>query len=308
MGVVLVAATAAAAVLGSAPAVVSTEDAGSAGTNDTDRRRGPVVVAAAGDISDCRPLDCDATRTASRVLQIDPAVALTLGDNQYESGTYQEFMAQYDRTWGRFKGRTRPAVGNHEYETPGASGYFRYFGRKAGNPNKGYYSFNEERWHLVALNTGRLCRPVRCGPDSAQVRWLRRDLRQDDRKCVLAYWHHPPWSTGYHGNNSRVRTLWQTLARRGADVVLNGHDHSYERFARRGAGGGAARNGVRQFVVGTGGRALYGFESPPDRLTQKRIGNRHGVLELLLRQNAYGWRFRSAAGPVLDSGGPVSCD
>ena len=307
MKIVLVAASAAAVVLASAPAVVSTEIFGSAGS-DTDRRRGPVVVAAAGDISDCRPPDCTAARTASRVLQIDPDVALTLGDSQYESGSYQEFMAQYDRTWGRFKGRTRPSVGNHEYGTPDASGYFRYFGQNAGNPDKGYYSFNRKRWHLVALNTSDgSCRRVACGPESAQVRWLRRDLRQDERECVLAYWHHPPWSTGDHGDNGRVRTLWQVLARRGADVVLNGHDHSYERFARRGADGSASRTGVRQFVVGTGGRELYGFDRPPGALTKKRIGNRHGVLELLLRQNAYGWRFRSAAGPVQDSGGPVSC-
>ena len=266
------------------------------------------MVAAAGDISDCTPPDCAAARTAARVLSIDPDVALTLGDNQYESGTYEEFTEQYERTWGRFKGRTRPSVGNHEYETPGASGYFRYFDRLAGNPDKGYYSFNKRRWHLVALNTSDgPCGPVAYGPNSAQVRWLRRDLRRDDRKCILAYWHHPPWSTGYHGNHPRVRTMWQVLARRGADVVLTGHDHSYERFARRGAGGSASRNGVRQFVVGTGGRGLYGFDDPPSPLTQKRIGDRHGVLELLLRQTAYGWRFRSAAGPVLDSGGPVSC-
>ena len=200
-------------------------------------------------------------------------------------------------------------MGNHEYHTPRARGYFRYFGRKAGNPNKGYYSFNERRWHLIALNTGNgSCRPVRCGRDSAQVRWLRRDLRRDDRKCVLAYWHHPPWSTGQHGNNRRVRTLWRVVARHGADVVLTGHDHSYERFARRGAGGGAARNGVRQFVVGTGGSDLEGFDRRPSRLTQKRIGNRHGVLELRLRKNAYEWRFRTAAGRVRDSGRTASCN
>ena len=198
--------------------------------------------------------------------------------------------------------------GNHEYLRPGARGYFRYFGGRAGDPDRGYYSQDVGGWHLVALNSGNgRCRPVQCDRDSAQVRWLRRDLRRADSRCVLGYWHHPPWSGGQHGDNGRVRVLWRVLARHGADLVLNGHDHDYERFAPRGASGAAAPDGVRQFVVGTGGAELRPFGDPPGALVERRIAGRHGVLRLALGDSGYRWRYLTARGAVLDTGGPVGC-
>ncbi len=268
----------------------------------------PLIVVAAGDISDCAPPRCPAARTAKRVRAMDPARVLTLGDNQYERGTRAEFSTEYDKTWGRFRGRTRPAPGNHEYLTDGAAGYLHYFGKRAHRGRDGYYSFTKRRWHVVALNSSDgACREVRCGPKSAQVRWLRRDLHGNRRRCTLAYWHHPSWSSGSHGDNTSVRAMWRVLARRGADVVLNGHDHSYERFAPRGADGSAAARGIRQFTVGTGGADLSPISKPYDRLSRKRIDHRNGVLRLALRPRSYNFWFVTAAGTVLDRGGPLRC-
>ncbi len=276
---------------------------------DLERRvGGPVVVAAAGDIADCAGAGCASARTARRVARIDADLVLTLGDNQYPRGGYRDFMAEYDRTWGRFRSLTSPVPGNHEYLRPAARGYFRYFGARAGGRDRGYYSQDVGSWHLVALNSGNgSCRPVRCGRDSAQVRWLRRDLRRADARCLLGYWHHPPWSGGQHGNNGRVRVLWRVLARHGADLVLNGHDHDYERFARRNASGAAAPDGVRQFVVGTGGAELRPFGAPPGALVERRIAGRHGVLRLALGDDSYRWRYLPGRGAALDAGGPVGC-
>ena len=271
------------------------------------QERRSLIVAAAGDISQCAPPDCSAERVARRVLAIDPRLVLTLGDHQYPNGTLGQFRSQYAKTWGAFRGRTRPAPGNHEYHTPGARGYFAYFGRRAHPRHGGFYSFNVRGWHFQALNSSEGCAEVRCSRPSVQGRWLRRDLRRTERSCRLAYWHHPPYSTGDHGSITSTRPMWRALARRGTDIVLNAHSHSYERFARRGADGTMAKRGVRQFVVGTGGAGLDRFVRPPTALDRKRISGRYGVLRLSLRQHAYSWRFVTAAGEVLDRGGPTRC-
>lgn len=275
---------------------------------DPARAASPVIVVAAGDIARCAPPNCAAARTARRVRANDPARVLTMGDNQYERGTLTEFRSQYAKSWGRFRGRTRPTPGNHEYLTKDAGGYFRYFGKQAHRRRDGYYSFNVRGWHVVALNSSDgSCSQVRCGPRSAQVRWLRRDLDEHKRRCTLAYWHHPPWSSGEHGGNTTTRTMWRVLARGGGDVVLNGHDHNYERFAPRAANGSAAARGIRQFIVGTGGGGLRSITKPYASLSRKRIDHRYGVLRLALRPRSYNFRFISAGGRVLDRGGRFRC-
>ena len=206
------------------------------------------VVAAAGDLcstaSDCAP-------SAAVVDAIDPARVLVLGDNAYPNGSPSDYASFYQPNWGRFKAKTRPVPGNHEYQTAGAAGYFGYF-----TGVQPYYSFDVGAWHLIALNSEL---PVSVG--SAQETWLKADLAANAGKCILAYWHQPRWSSGQHGSNSTYHQLWVDLYAAGADIVLNGHDHNYERFAKQNASGVAKADGVREFVVGTGGRALRAVRS-----------------------------------------------
>ena len=258
----------------------------------------PVVVAA-GDIAEAGGHQ---QLTSDRVLELDPDRVLLLGDNQYRNGALTEFRRFYGPTWGRFKARTRPVPGNHEYETPRAAGYFKYFGRAARPKGRSYYSFDLGGWHLIALNSG-----GDHGPGSAQERWLRADLVATAKRCILAYWHFPRFSSGAHqGNWGSVGTFWNDLYDARADVVLSAHEHSYERFARQTPWAKANRQGIRQFVVGTGGADLLGFGARKPN-SQRRIGDAHGVLELVLHPASYEWRFVSESGTVLDNGGPVAC-
>ena len=217
------------------------------------------VIVAAGDIADCSSEGDEAT--AKLVTDFDGATVLTLGDNAYPDGAAEDFRNCYEPTWGQFKERTRPAPGNHEYETGGSSAYFDYFGDAAGDPSKGYYSYELGGWHFVALNSN--CGEVlRCGPGSPQGRWLEEDLAaNDEQKCTLAYFHHPLFTSGsYRPGIERVERLWEILYAAGVDVVLNGHDHNYQRFAPQDPQGRAdPEDGLRQFVVGTGGKKMYTF-------------------------------------------------
>lgn len=269
-----------------------------------------VSVVAAGDISDCPSADCEGTdtaATASLVGRIDPDLVLTLGDNQYPSGELEDFEQEYAATWGRFLAVTRPAPGNHDYQTPDAEGYFDYFGPRAGPHATGYYSFDIGGWHVVALNSNDECEVVACNGGSAQQQWLADDLASTPRRCVLAYWHHPRWSTGEHGDIEEVDALWRTAVGGGVDIVLNGHDHDYERFEPLDADGEPDPNGTAELVVGTGGTALRPFEDEPRTATAIRIQDVHGVLRLQLGDGSYGWEFADVAGRVLDSGGPTDC-
>jgi hypothetical protein len=252
-----------------------------------------VTIYAAGDIADCRktaPERSDAEKTARLVAaglaRDQQAAVLTLGDNTYPIGLIGEFTDCYDPTWGRFRDRTWPAPGNHEYKTPAAVGYYTYFGDRAGPSRRGYYSFNLGRWHIVSLNSN--LQPVDM---QAQVTWLKGDLAAHPSRCTLAYWHHPLYSSGGHGNNASVKDLWQTLEAAGADVVLNGHDHDYERFAPQdGNGVHDEARGMREFVVGTGGAYL----TPIGWLkTNSEVSNNttNGVLRMTLRDNGYEWEF-----------------
>jgi hypothetical protein len=262
-----------------------------------------VVLVGAGDISSCSSSGDEAT--AKRLDGISGTV-FTTGDNAYESGTSTEFKNCYDPTWGRHKARTKPSVGNHEYLTAGASGYFGYFGAAAGDPSKGYYSYNYGDWHIVSLNS--MCGKVGgCGSTSPMVTWLKQDLAANPRTCTLAYFHHPLFSSGKHGNVPRMRATWNALYAANADVVVNGHDHNYERFAPQNPSGTLdTARGIREFVVGTGGGSLRPFDVIKAN-SQARNATAHGVLKLTLHPSSYAWKFVPVAGKSFTDSGSQSC-
>ena len=229
-----------------------------------------------------------------------------LGDTAYSNGTPDEFARCYEPTWGRHKARTRPAVGNHEYGTPGAAGYFGYFGAAAGEAGKGWYSYDLGAWHVIALNTD--CSLVGCQAGSEQEQWLRADLAANGARCTVAYMHHPRFSSAtVHGGSAAVDPLWRALEADGAELALAGHDHAYERFAPQTATGALdVERGVRQFVVGTGGRPLYAF-GPPEPNSEVRDNTTWGVLHLRLRDGRYDWRFVGRPGSSFTDSGTSAC-
>ena len=261
------------------------------------------VLVAAGDIAGCG--HTGDTATAALVASTLGTVA-TLGDNVYNDGSAAQFKNCYGPTWGRFKGRTRPSVGNHEYRTPGATGYFNYFGDRAGPRGKGWYSYNLGSWHVVVLNSN--CGRVGCGKGSEQERWLRADLAAHQHQCTLAYFHHPRFSSdNRHGNWPAVGPFWDALYEYGAELVLSGHAHVYERFAPQTPQGTAdPAFGIRQFVVGTGGNGHYGFRAAKPN-SQVRNANTFGVLKLNLRPAGYDWLFLPQAGKTFTDAGSSAC-
>jgi Calcineurin-like phosphoesterase len=285
-----------AAFMGGSPAASS-----AAGTEDP-------VIAAAGDIA-CQPgasvTPSTCHHAATSDLLTGATAVLTLGDNQYSDGTLAQFQGSFDPTWGRFKSVMHPSVGNHEYHTPGAAGYFDYFGTAAGPRDKGYYSFDIGTWHLVALNSN--CPEIGgCEEGSAQEQWLRADLAASSASCTLAYWHHPLFSSGAHGSNPRMRAIWQALYDHGTDVVLSGHDHNYQRFAPQTADGVADAQGPREFVVGTGGRSLY-LTGTPIANQEAQSQDTFGVLKLTLHPTSFDWQFVPEAGGAFSDSGSAAC-
>ena len=260
------------------------------------------VVIAAGDIAQCSSTGDE--ETAALVAANPTATVLTLGDNAYPKGSARDFASCYHPSWGTFKARTRPVPGNHEYRTDGAADYFTYFGAAAGDPTKGYYSFNLGMWHIVALNSN--CKDIACEAGSAQEQWLRADLAANRHLCKLAYFHHPRFSSGQHGASPLVDGLWQALYDGGVDVVLNGHDHNYERFAKQNPDGVADVRGIRQFVVGTGGAERRQFRQIVPN-SQVRHDASSGVLRLKLRTNAYEWQFLPGPGTTFTDSGVSAC-
>ncbi len=264
----------------------------------------PVLVGA-GDIASCSSSGDEAT---ANLLDGIAGTVFTLGDNVYNSGTAAKFATCYDPSWGRHKARTRPAVGNHEYHVAGATGYFDYFGAAAGDRTQGYYSYNLGAWHIVVLNS--TCAKVAggCGAGSAQEQWLRRDLAAHPARCTLAYWHHPLFNSGHDGNsNGMMRPIWQTLYEAGADVVLTGHAHDYERFAPQDADGNRdMARGIREFVVGTGGAFFTGKGTtvPNSEVFQNHT---FGVLKLTLHPTSYDWQFVPEAGKTFVDAGSADC-
>jgi chitodextrinase len=257
------------------------------------------VVAAGGDIASSGSGD---TATANVLSALNPTVVLTLGDNAYESGTNSQFQSHYEPTWGRQKAKTRPAPGNHDYRTSGASGYFSYFGSLAGPSGRGYYSFDLGSWHLISLNS-----EIARDAGSSQVAWLKSDLAATRQPCILAYWHKPRFSSGPHGSDSSFVPFWDALAAVGADLVLSGHDHTYERFAPQTSSGTAVSNGIRQFVVGTGGRSHYQIGSVRAN-SVVRNSDTYGVLALTLRSSSFDWRFMPESGRTFSDAGSAPCN
>jgi len=279
------------------------------------------VVAAAGDIA-CDPNSpnlrddvlntCQDQRTSDLLVTRPLEAVLTLGDHQYERNTLAAFRERYDLTWGRVKAITRPAVGNHEYETPDATGYFDYFngpGRldgPAGRRGEGWYSFDVGTWHVVVLNS--ICDEVGgCGPGSPQLAWLQADLAAHPARCTLAYWHHPRFSSGIPGSSDRTDAFWRVLYAAGAEVVLGGHSHDYERFAPQTPDAQPDDvRGIRAFVVGTGGKNTYPFGLVRAN-SEVRDAVTAGVLLLALRPDGYDWRFEPVPGGVLRDAGSGDC-
>jgi 3',5'-cyclic AMP phosphodiesterase CpdA len=241
------------------------------------------------------------------LLAAQPGTVLTLGDTVYDDGSTEQFTRCYLPSWGRFRDRTRPVPGNHDYQTAGAGGYHGFFGPRAGPPGTGWYSFDLGQWHLVALNSN--CAAVGgCQPGSRQERWLRADLNAHPARCTLAFWHHPRFSSGTtHGSDPAVGGLWLALYQAGADVVLTGHEHNYERFAPLDPSGRVdPATGVREFVVGTGGESHYPLGSPLPG-SQARDSGTFGVLRLQLRPLGYDWRFLPAQGGSFKDSGTGAC-
>jgi hypothetical protein len=279
---------------------------------------GETIIAAAGDIA-CSPQDpnfngglgtssaCRQKATADVIGTIqDLDAVMALGDVQYEPEwepwpTLDDYMGSYDPTWGRFKSITRPGIGNHESDS-----YFQYFGAAAGDPAKGYYSYDIGGWHVVMLNSE--CSSVGgCGAGSPQEVWLRNDLAAHPAACTIGYWHRPSYSSGINGNDTRYGTFWKDLYDAGAEIVLSGHSHMYERYAPMNPSGQVDdARGLRLFVVGTGGEDHSGVTSvQPNSVIRNE--NTFGVLKLTLRSNGYDWRFLPEAGRSFTDSGTGTC-
>jgi hypothetical protein len=293
----------------------SSEAATTAAARTAARQRAPLgpvtgpTLVAAGDVA-CAPGEartrdaCHQLDTAALIGTLDPDAVAALGDLQYEAGSLADFRGSFGRTWGTFIDRMHPAIGNHEYGTPDAAGYFAYFGARAGRPGEGWYSYDLGNWHVAVLNAN--CDIVGCGDGSPQQRWLRADLAAHPRRCTLTYWHQPRFSSGLHGSDDALVSLWRTLQRGGADVALSGHDHDYERFAPQTPAGRLDRaHGIVQFVVGTGGKSHYPVLLA--RANSRAHAAVFGVLQLTLGRGAYAWRFVAEPGVGFRDAGTARC-
>lgn len=262
------------------------------------------VLVGAGDIADCRNL-AGAEATA-KLLDHIPGTVFAAGDLAYPDGTKENFVC-YGQTWGRAKSRTRPAPGNHEFHSSGATPYFDYFGSAAGDPQNGYYSYELGSWHIVVLNSE--CKDVGgCDAGSRQEKWLRSDLAAHPAACTVAYWHKPLFSSGgAHGNDPEIKPLWQALYDAHATIVVNGHDHDYERFAPQDPDAVADHaRGIREFVVGTGGKSHRPFGTIRPN-SEVRNADAFGVLKLTLRDKGYDWQFIPEAGKSFTDSGSGTC-
>jgi DNA-binding beta-propeller fold protein YncE len=265
----------------------------------------PVLVGA-GDIASCDDL-AGAYATAKLIDKI-PGTVFAAGDLAYPNGSDADFQNCYGPTWGRFKDRTRPSPGNHEYHSTGASGYVHYFGGIAGDPTKAYYSYDLGQWHIVSLNSE--CSAVGgCGPDSEQGKWLEHDLANRPAGCTLAYFHRPLFSSGLaHGNDVQIKPLWDILYHAGADIVISGHDHDYERFAPQDPTGKAdPQHGIREFVVGTGGKNSHRLFANVVANSEAHQADTFGVLKLTLHARSYDWQFVPEEGKTFADAGSGKC-
>ena len=283
-------------------------------------------IAAAGDIA-CSPADgnfnggagtatnCRQMATSDLLTGGGLAAVLPLGDMQYECDTPAALAASYDPSWGRVKAISHPVPGNHEYMgssrpgcTDSANAYYSYFGAAAGDPSRGYYSYDLGSWHVIALNTNLGCYTISCAAGSPQEQWLQADLAAHPSACTLAYFHEPLFAsgTGEDTGTTAVRPFWDDLRAAGADVILNGHVHVYERFAPQSPAGAADPDGIREFIVGTGGKSHYTF-GPALPNSEVRSAAAFGVLRMTLHPDGYEWQFMPAAGSILSDSGQAAC-
>jgi hypothetical protein len=276
-----------------APQLVVTTDDGTPPPGDD-----PVLVGA-GDIAS----DSSADEATAKLLDSIPGTVFTTGDNAYPDGSASNFADYYAPTWGRHKARTKPAPGNHEYITTGASGYYGYFGSAAGQAGKGYYSYDLGNWHVIALNSN-----ISASVGSEQERWLRADLAASNKPCTVAYWHHPRFtSSADHGPSTAVGPLVQALYDFNAELIITGHNHQYERFAPMNPSGQLdAARGIRHIVAGMGGVRHDGFSTIQPN-SEERNASDHGVLKLTLHDNSYTWQFVPVAGKTYNDSGTTNC-
>ena len=265
-----------------------------------------VVLVGAGDIANCEVAGGSGAVATARLLDLIPGTVFTLGDHAYPMGTADQFRDCYGPRWGRFKDRTRPAPGNHDYLTANAGPYFDYFGEAAGPDRRGYYSYTLGAWHIISLDSS-----IDASAHSPQGEWLRKDLAENHTVCTLAYWHIPLFSSGPHGSDPReaahMLDVWRALYEAGADVVVNGHDHDYERFAPQDPGGKSdPKKGIREFVVGTGGGGLYEFRGSR-RNSEIRNNRSYGLIKFTLGATGYSWEYLSAAGEPFHDSGSGTC-
>jgi hypothetical protein len=265
----------------------------------------------AGDIASSGSNDEKTATLLDNVVAADPnTIVFTLGDNAYSDGTTSDFTMFYEPTWGRHKARTRPAPGNHDYHVAGAADYLTYFCPTSGScvfpggTKQLYYSYDLGDWHIVSLNS-----EADTSAGSAQLQWLRVDLAAHPDSCVLAHWHKPLFSSGdTHGNDPDMKPFWDELYAAKADLVLSGHEHNYERFAKQNPGGAADPNGIREFIIGTGGVGSYSFGSSALPNSEVRFSGGFGVVMFTLRNGGYDWTFVPAAGTTFSDSGSGTCN
>lgn len=270
------------------------------------RQSASPTLIAVGDIFTCG--NSGAYTTAgiiNGVLKNQPDSSLAiLGDIAYERGTNTEFKC-FDAAWGEFKTRSYPVPGNHEYYSPNAAGYYSYYGTRAGDPKRGYYSYTLGAWRILALNSN--CDAIGgCDTKSQQMAWIKKDLAANKTLCTLAYWHHPRFSSGTHGNAEFMQDIWAELAKAGVDLVLNAHDHTYERFRPLDSSGQPNAKGIRQFVIGTGGRSLYAFKNPnPNSVIKQNTSLGVGIFRL--EPKGYRWEYKAERGSSFKDSGIGQC-
>jgi calcineurin-like phosphoesterase family protein len=280
------------------PAPSSPTAATANGASATGARVGFLV--GAGDIGFCGPSNVSGSEATARLLDRLGGTIFTAGDNAYPAGSAENYAQCYEPAWGRHLGRTRPSPGNHEYVSGGVP-YFGYFGARAGVSATGYYSYSVGAWHVISLNS-----EIASSAASAQMDWLRGELASNPSACTAVYWHRPLFSSGRHGDNPDMRDVWRTLYAANVDVVINGHDHTYERFAPQDPDGRLdPARGIREFVVGTGGSPLYEFSAA--HANSEIRGSAWGVISFTLLENGYQWEFVPVEGQTFRDAGVASC-
>ena len=260
----------------------------------------PFILVGAGDIANCS-ITGGHHETAD-VLDDIPGTIFTVGDHAYPSGSKKSFEECYGPSWGRHKDRTRPSPGNHDTRTRNGMPYYEYFGENAGPRGRGYYSYNLGAWHIISLSS-----EAAANRRSKQYKWLKKDLEENQTTCMFAYWHIPAFSSGAHGNHRKMLDIWQLLYESGVEVVVNGHDHLYERFAPQDHKGKAdPERGIREFIVGTGGAGIHHFKKVADNSEVRHLKS-YGVIKFSLYPDRYDWEFVSAKGQAFEDRGSAQC-